>query len=221
MRHSLPFVIGVDEVGRAASRRRASPQTYVVGVDEVGRGPLAGPLVVGAVMMPRAVYKRKRNNPLYGIRDSKKLSAVKRNAWRVRVMSDARFASAVSSVGPATIDRIGITAALEKAVSGVLKNLGRKTKRNIASAAFVYLDGSLHAPPEFAQETVIGGDERIPIVSAASIIAKVARDTYMIRLDARWPAYGFARHKGYGTKIHYAALRKFGPTPVHRRSFLR
>ncbi len=200
MRHNLPFVIGVDEVGR---------------------GPLAGPLVVGAVMMPRAVYGRGRNNPLYGIRDSKKLSAAKRNVWRARVTGDVRFASAVFSVGPSTIDRVGITAALEKAVSGVLRNLGRKTKRNIASRAFVYLDGSLHAPPEFAQETVIGGDERIPIVSAASIIAKVARDKYMVRLDARLPAYGFARHKGYGTRAHYAALRKFGPTPVHRSSFLK
>lgn len=190
--------------------------THVVGIDEVGRGPLAGPVSVCACAVPRGF-----DDSLFaGIRDSKKLSAQKRDDWFRRISelkAEGRLDFAVRSVSAAEIDGIGISKAIERALRECLSDLALP-----AETTQVLLDGSLRAPEEFAmQETMIKGDERIPVISAASIAAKVTRDRHMAELAAAYPGYGLDTHKGYGTAAHMMAIRTLGPTPVHRRSFLK
>ena len=192
---------------------------YIIGIDEVGRGPLAGPLCVGAC----AVSRRSSGRTLSlfrGVKDCKQLSPEKRMRWFERIksaMAQKRLTVATSFVSEKTIDRRGIAFALKIAICRALKRLGFSPGR-----CRVLLDGGIKAPRAFPfQETIIGGDEKEPLIALASIAAKVRRDRYMVRLARRFPLYGFEIHKGYGTRAHYRALHLHGLSPVHRKSFLK
>lgn len=192
---------------------------YIIGIDEVGRGPIAGPLCVGAFLVSHknqpALLKR-----IHGIKDSKKLSPAGRISWRDILIDMAkkgacRYCTAFAS--EKMIDQRGMSFALDYAIGKVLRRL----KTNPA-VSLVLLDGGIKAPKRFTfQKTIIRGDEKDPLIAAASIVAKVRRDLYMIRLGKRHPEYGFEAHKGYGTKKHYEALKRGGILDIHRISFLK
>ena len=186
---------------------------YVVGIDEVGRGPLAGPMMVGAIAMKGNL------DFLEGIRDSKKLTKLGREKWSKKIWEEKERSGAIGivivSIGPAVIDKFGISASLKLAVAKCLKILVKDTDEYE-----IMLDGSLYAPPKYQnQQTIIKGDEKIPIISAASVVAKVYRDNMMKKLHEKYPQYGFDAHKGYGTAAHIAAIKKHGLSAIHRRSF--
>jgi len=175
----------------------------VVGIDEAGRGPLAGPMVIAAVFgMP--VSK------LSGIKDSKKLTPRAREVWYKTIIKHAKYKYV--SVSHQAIDTMGLSAATKKAMVQLLENIN-------PGKSEILLDGGLKAPTMYIQQTIIKGDERVPIIAAASIIAKVTRDRMMVRLAKKYPLYGFALHKGYGTRVHCAAIKKYGLSPYHRKSF--
>ncbi|MDO8564486.1 MAG: ribonuclease HII [bacterium] len=194
-----------------------SPIRYCIGIDEVGRGPLAGPLCVGACLI---VGRSRHSRVFRGVKDSKQLTPLVRQEWFGKISAwkqegTCRFASVF--VGEKTIDRRGLSASLRLAVYRVLRKLDVSSTQ-----CRVLLDGSLYAPKRFFnQETIIRGDESEPLIALASIVAKVRRDKRMERLAKKFPQYGFDVHKGYGTREHYKALRKYGITPIHRRSFLK
>lgn len=188
---------------------------FMLGVDEAGRGPLAGPVSVGVVAVPEGFDVAKE---FPGVADSKKLSEKKREKifemLEARVaLGDARFLVEFESA--ATIDEKGIAYAVREAVSR-----GVNTLAPDAALVKIQLDGSLRAPPEYAQETIINGDELVPLISLASIAAKVTRDRLMCALAREYPVYDFEKHKGYGTREHYEALQKHGLCAIHRRSFI-
>ncbi|HYD92851.1 MAG TPA: ribonuclease HII [Candidatus Paceibacterota bacterium] len=187
----------------------------VLGVDEAGRGPLAGPVAVGVIAAP-ADFDFLTVFP--GLNDSKKLSEKRREALYLLLQEEIRKGTVRAKVCYAsekTIDRKGIAFAVRSALARGVRALAPES-HNVR----VYLDGSLAAPKEYMQETVIGGDATIPAIMLASIAAKVSRDRLMLRLAKEYPQYGFEQHKGYGTKAHYAALEAHGPCAIHRRSFL-
>lgn len=185
----------------------------MIGIDEVGRGALAGPVVLAAM---RASGRVRWHHPILGpIRDSKRLTPRQREIWFAYLTAHPSLEWRVAWLRPQTIDRINIAAAT---------NLGarRLVERMLAKgeAGFVWLDGGLVLPEHIPHRSVIKGDERIPVIAAASIMAKVWRDRLMVRLARTYPDYGFDIHKGYGTRLHYECLRRAGPSKVHRRSFL-
>jgi|SRR3989344_5656748 len=187
---------------------------YVVGIDEAGRGPLAGPVAVGAVSIPLNFNK----NFFKSIRDSKKLSSDDRDLW-FELALEARKSGvlnfAVSLVSEKVIDRKGISYAIRLGIKRCLVAL------NVPEDSQVFLDGGIKAPIEFRHQlTVVKGDEKIPIVSLASIVAKVIRDRRMVKLSKKFPEFDFHMHKGYGTSLHRRALEKYGSTVIHRQSFL-
>lgn len=210
---------------------------FTLGVDEAGRGPLAGPVAVGVVLVPEGFDVVKA---FPGVADSKKLS--EKNREKIyemlvvrNMLGDTRFA--VEFEDALTIDREGIVPAVRRALTrgvnmlapletGRLKTAGALPGASLTGRApdisnvFIYLDGSLRAPSEYAQETIIHGDALIPLISLASIAAKVERDRLMLALAKEYPQYGFEEHKGYGTKMHYDRLLEYGPCAIHRRSFL-
>lgn len=191
----------------------------VIGIDEVGRGSIAGPLCVGACLMSR------KQAPAFlrtisGIKDSKRLTPLSREQW-FRIIATAQEEGICEwrtvFVSEKVIDARGLSFALKKAIRSALRKL-----RVYPAQSLVLLDGGIKAPRVFSlQQTIIKGDEKVPLIAAASIMAKVVRDRYMVRLSRRHSVYGFERHKGYGTKEHYRALRKHGISDVHRRSFLK
>ena len=187
---------------------------FVIGIDEVGRGPLAGPLTVCAVVKPqRFIWKN--------FKDSKKLSPQKREEFFLKFK---KLPYAVSSVSNVLIDKIGMSAAARLAVGRCLTKIkNQKLKiKNTDQKLKILLDGSLYAPKTYQnQETIIKGDEKIPIIAVASIIAKVKRDRHMKRMHKIFPEYGFAVHKGYGTKAHQEAIKTNGLCAIHRKSFCR
>ena len=189
---------------------------YVIGIDEVGRGPLAGPVAVGAFWCEKKLLK----NRFRGVKDSKRLSPAEREKWYEKILAARRSGAAdfsVTFVFAETIDRIGISAALRRAIAGCLIKLKVKPSRS-----HILLDGGIKAPVKFSeQETIIKGDEKEPVIALASIVAKVTRDRLMARLSRKYPDYGFAEHKGYGTRKHCLAIKKFGLCEIHRRSFLK
>jgi ribonuclease HII len=201
--------------------------SYIIGIDEVGRGALAGPVVVAAVLLPArggaAIIKAAK---LGILKDSKKLSASRREAWAKYFRRHAEVDFAIARVYPRGIERMNISAAANRAAETAFNRLIRKydTDSNVT----IFLDGSLFLGSRANQlkqykqaKTVIKADEKIAAVAAASIIAKVARDRFMVKLAARYPRYHFDIHKGYGTALHRAALSKFGPCEAHRLTFLR
>src|SRR3989344_818710 len=197
---------------------RTRQPRYVVGIDEAGRGPLAGPVSVAAVVARSTQLSRivlDSDKSLGILRDSKKLSPKKREQWfkwlkEKRKNKQLRFA--VSLVGEKIIDREGIVSAVRIGIRRCLKRFGLKPEQ-----CRVLLDGSLYAPKIYQnQKTIICGDEKIPIIMLASIIAKVRRDRRMVKLARVYPYYHFQIHKGYGTRLHCAALRRHGLSPRHR-----
>ena len=185
------------------------PTDLVAGVDEAGRGPLAGPVVAAAVILHPA-------RPIDGLRDSKKLAVARREALETAIKSCAVCWS-VAWADRAEIDALNILAATMLAMRRAILGLA-------VAPRGVYVDGNRLPDLRFRDGSidglaVVGGDDRIESISAASIIAKTARDRLMVALHARYPHYEFARHKGYGTELHRARLREHGPCPEHRRSF--
>ena len=188
---------------------------HIVGIDEAGRGPLAGPVAVGVAKISRDFDM----SFFVGIRDSKKLSEKGRKQWFAKaekMKKEGKLNFTVELVGADVIDKKGIVYAIKLGMSRCLERLQVDTDDQI------FLDGSLYAPKEFTnQETIIKGDEKIALISLASICAKVARDQYMTKLGEKYPEYKFEVHKGYGTLVHREAIKKFGVAEPHRRSFLR
>ncbi len=176
----------------------------IAGVDEAGRGPLAGPVIAAAVILDPA-------RPIAGLADSKTLSAARREQLAVEIRGKA-LAWALGRAEAAEIDQINILQAtllaMQRAVAGL----------SIASGK-VLVDGNRCPALACPCQAIIKGDATEPAISAASILAKTARDAELCQLDKRYPNYGFARHKGYPTAVHRAALRRYGPCPEHRRSF--
>lgn len=178
--------------------------SIVCGVDEAGRGSWAGPVVAAAVVMPL----RPR---LKGVRDSKQISARKRNDLAQRVRERAVYSN-VAFVPASQIDVIGIAAANELAMRHAIEGLG-------APVDFALLDAFAVHGLVVPQEAIIKGDTKVYSIAAASILAKTARDNMMLDFAQTYPEYGFEKHKGYGTVAHRAAIEKHGVTPLHRRSF--
>ena len=177
----------------------------VCGVDEVGRGPLAGPVVAGAVILPRDC------DILY-INDSKKLSAAKREELYDIIMKRA-VAVGIGMVGPDRIDQINILQATYEAMREAISKLGETPD--------ILLNDAVTIPGiDIRQIPIIKGDAKSISIGAASIVAKVTRDRLMVEYDGIMPEYGFAANKGYGSAVHIAALKKHGPSPIHRRSFI-
>jgi ribonuclease HII len=194
-----------------ADVRRRAPGAVLVGVDEAGRGPLAGPVVVAAVALPEDPSEE-----LCGARDSKTLTPKSRDRLFGVVRCQARAVS-VAWAHPAAIDRDNILAA-------TLAAMGRAARRAAAKAGggrvLVLVDGPRAIRRfDLPQETVVDGDAKSLSIAAASIVAKVVRDRWMARLDRRHPGYGFAAHKGYGTKAHLSALDRLGVCTAHRRTY--
>lgn len=193
--------------------------SYVIGVDEAGRGALAGPVCVGAVLFPEDfnwqeafALVTKRGEPR--LRDSKQLSAQQRDILYDYITEHGRLKHAAGLVAADVIDSVGIVNAAREATVIAIKKLGVRPER-----AKVLLDAGLSAPQAWEQESFVRGDENIPAIAFASIIAKVTRDRYMDELSGEHAMYGFERHKGYGTLEHRQAIRQFGLQTIHRRSF--
>lgn len=178
----------------------------VCGVDEAGRGPLAGPVCAAAVILPRDLE-------IDGLRDSKKLSDARRRAL-YEVITQNALAYGIAFASEQEIDEINILQATFLAMRRAMDKLTLRPD-------FALIDGNRETDFGLPVRTIVKGDDLSANIAAASILAKVTRDDYMIELDKSFPQYGFAIHKGYGTQKHYAALREFGPCPAHRRSFLK
>jgi ribonuclease HII len=191
-----------------------------VGLDEAGRGPVAGPVAVAAIVVApkfkNQLLKKKTQVPL---RDSKKLSRKQRELWfahLTQLKKKKKINFSVSLVGAPTIDRIGIVRAIKRALSRTVNRIG------VPKRSRLLLDGSLIANKKYInQRTIIRGDEKIPIIMLASIIAKVRRDRYMYTMAKKYPEYDFHEHVGYGTKKHYKKIQKYGLSALHRSSFLK
>jgi len=184
---------------------------YVAGVDEAGRGAWAGPLVAAAVVFPRYIIEHKNaHEALASIRDSKKLTANKREKLYDCITEYAQF-YAVAEVNHQDIDIHGIQWANIRAMTLAVRNLAQPPD-------YVFSDSYIK-PDGFVGEAVVKGDDKVFSIAAASILAKVTRDRIMSAYDTTYPAYGFAQHKGYGTKQHREALQRHGPCVLHRKSF--
>ncbi len=195
-------------------------EALVAGADEAGRGCLAGPVVAAAVIFPEGF-------DLMGLDDSKVLKADERD----RLAAEIRQLATGWGIGLAWMDeiaRINILQASLMAMTRAVAAMRIRMKAEGLVPARLLIDGTQIIPPMYfrkfgmpapEQEAVVDGDALVPAISAASILAKTFRDELMVKLDARWPEYGFARHKGYGTKEHREALAKFGPCPLHRLDF--
>ncbi|MGX8698648.1 MAG: ribonuclease HII [bacterium] len=176
------------------------------GVDEAGRGPLAGPVCAAAVILPQ-------DCPLPGLNDSKKLSEKKREALYALIVEKA-LSYGIAFASPEEIDEVNILNATYLAMNRAIEKLS-------APVSLALIDGNRAEGIHVSHLTVVGGDGKCASIAAASILAKVTRDRWMLELDKEYPQYAFAQHKGYGTRLHYERLREYGPSPVHRRSFLR
>lgn len=197
------------EVRRTEEMKRYERQydaySYICGIDEVGRGPLAGPVVAGAVILPK-------NCSLLYLNDSKKLSEKKREELYDEIMEIA-LAVGIGFNTPARIDEINILQATYEAM--------REAVRALSTEPDLLLNDAVTIPGiEIRQVPIIKGDAKSISIAAASIVAKVTRDRLMVQYDEVYPAYGFASNKGYGAQAHVDALKKYGPCPIHRKSFI-
>lgn len=193
-----------DELLLPERQLRQEGFSFVAGVDEAGRGPLAGPVTAAAVILPADVEE------LPGVFDSKQLKEGERDELFAGLYAVPGIRISVASATPEEIDRLNILRATHEAM--------RRAVAGLKEADFVLVDG---LPVQFLlpSKNIIKGDAKCASIAAASIIAKVTRDREMMKLDELYPQYGFARHKGYGTAEHLEALKKYGPSPVHRKSF--
>lgn len=179
---------------------------YIAGVDEVGRGPLAGPVCAAAVILPKGMV-------IDGVNDSKKLSEKKREKLYEEITKNA-VAYSVAFVEPSVIDEINIRMATHKAMQKAVSDLKVR-------ADFLLVDGNDRiAFDGIESEYVVKGDAKFECIAAASIVAKVTRDRYMVEMDSVYPHYGFAKNKGYGTKEHMLGIREYGITDIHRKTFI-
>ena len=176
----------------------------IAGVDEVGRGPLAGDVVAAAVILDP-------ERPIEGLQDSKKLSERRRQVLAARIREQA-LAWSLARATVAEIDQLNILQASLLAMHRAVRALDPQP-------TYVLVDGNRLPRWDYAAEPVVKGDDRVPAIAAASILAKVQRDAELVQLEREYPGYGFARHKGYPTAAHLEALKTLGVTPVHRRSF--
>ncbi len=196
-RFFVPIANGELFTGQTSAR-------LIAGVDEVGRGPLAGDVVAAAVILDP-------NKPVFGLRDSKQLSEKRRETLALEIRSNA-LAWSVARAGVAEIDALNILQASLLAMRRAVESLTTQPE-------YVLVDGSRLPVWKYASEAVVKGDDRVAEIAAASILAKVQRDSELVALDDEYPGYGLARHKGYPTRQHLLALRELGVTPIHRRSF--
>lgn len=179
---------------------------WICGIDEAGRGPLAGPVVAGAVILPE-------DCEILYLNDSKKLSPKKREELYDEIM-DKAIATGIGMASPARIDEINILQATYEAMREAVHNLGMMPE--------ILLNDAVTIPGiEIPQVPIIKGDAKSVSIAAASILAKVTRDRLMVQYDEIMPEYGFAKHKGYGSKEHVEALKKYGPSPIHRKTFIK
>lgn len=180
--------------------------SYICGIDEAGRGPLAGPVVAGAVVLPKA------KRILY-VNDSKKLSEKKRDEL-FDIIKDEALTYAVGIISPERIDEINILQATYEAMRQAVNKLSVKPD--------IFLNDAVTIPGiEGKQVPIIKGDAKSLTIASASILAKVTRDRIMVEYDSMYPEYGFAKHKGYGTKAHIEAIKEYGPCPIHRKTFIK
>jgi ribonuclease HII len=184
----------------------------VAGVDEAGRGPLAGPVVVAAAIFASEVIDEGLPTELSELNDSKQLTASARDGFFALLTTWPRVRFAIAQSEPAAIDEINILRATHRAMCDAVSRLQPPPQH-------VLVDGLPVATLRIAQTALIRGDARSYSIAAASVLAKVTRDRIMLEYDRLYPEYGFARHKGYGTPEHLAALARHGPCPIHRRSF--
>ena len=193
-----------DELLLSERQLRAEGFSWIAGVDEAGRGPLAGSVVAAAVVLPADLTE------LPGVFDSKQLAEAEREELFEALYALPGIRIGVASASAEEIDRLNILRATHEAM--------RRAVAKIAEADFVLVDG---LPVQFTlpSSNIVKGDAKCASIAAASIIAKVTRDREMVQLDKEFPGYGFAKHKGYGTPEHLEALKKLGPTPIHRKSF--
>ena len=193
-----------DELLLSERQLRAEGFSWIAGVDEAGRGPLAGSVVAAAVVLPADLTE------LPGVFDSKQLAEAEREELFEALYALPGIRIGVASASAEEIDRLNILRATHEAM--------RRAVAKIAEADFVLVDG---LPVQFTlpSRNIVKGDAKCASIAAASIIAKVTRDREMVQLDEEFPGYGFAQHKGYGTAEHLEALKKLGPTPIHRKSF--
>lgn len=185
---------------------------YICGVDEVGVGPLAGPVVVCAVLLTEKFFK-KRHKDLAWLRDSKQLQAKQREKYLDMLLKEKDLIYSTALAGHKKIDKINIYQATRSAMAKAIKKLPYKPD-------MVLVDGKTKiAGVDIEQIPIIKGDRKIFSIACASIIAKVMRDKMMVNYSKKYPGYGFEKHKGYGTKLHQTQLASLGPCPIHRRSF--
>lgn len=177
---------------------------YVAGIDEAGRGPLAGPVMAAAVILPVGLS-------IKGVDDSKKLSPDKREKLFDIIMTQA-LSVGVGVIDPAEIDRVNILQATRRAMLSAVEQLSPLPD-------YLLIDGISKIDSDVPQLTIKKGDSLSLSIAAASIIAKVTRDRFMIKMDSTYPGYGFAGHKGYGSASHMEAIRRIGPSPIHRLTF--
>lgn len=190
----------------------------IAGIDEAGRGPLAGPVVVACVLMPR-------NSMIEGVNDSKKVSEKKREKIYEEIISEA-IGYGVSIIGQNEIDEINILQATKKGVTEAIKNMEQNLKLNIELGIekpdAILVDALTKIDTDgIPYKSIIHGDAISYSIACASIIAKVTRDRIMRQWDEVYPQYGFSKHKGYGTAAHISALKEYGPCPLHRTSFIK
>ncbi len=197
-----------ESINWLAIEEKAHSEGYqlVCGVDEAGRGPLAGPVFAAAVILPKG-------HIIEGVNDSKKLSEKKREALFDKIVEEALDFS-IASASEEEIDEHNILNATYMAMRRAVEGLS-------ATADYALIDGNRMPPLAIPGETVVKGDALSASIAAASILAKVSRDRYMLEMAKCYPQYQFEKHKGYGTKLHYEMLDAFGPCPLHRQTFLR
>jgi len=188
---------------RYEKRAKRKGFKFIVGIDEAGRGPLAGPVVAASVLIGKRSFKER-------IDDSKRLSPLKREKAFFEILHSCLIS--VGIVDNDEIDKINILNATKRAMEKAVSGLG-------VEPDCLLIDGNIRLNLPFCQEGIVKGDSKSISIAAASIVAKVVRDSLMLKLDKVYPQYGFRYHKGYGTRRHMSALKDFGPCPVHRKTF--
>jgi ribonuclease HII len=186
--------------------------TRVAGVDEAGRGPLAGPVVAAAAILPSRWAETGLPAEIVGLNDSKQLTETQREQFFTFITSSGEIEFAIAVVNAAVIDEVNILQATHRAMNDALAQLNPPPQHAL-------VDGRPVKTMRVPQTAIVKGDARSYSIAAASVLAKVTRDRLMLKFHAQFPEYGFAQHKGYGTAQHLAAIQKFGACPIHRKTF--
>ena len=196
------------------NRLRRKGSKRIVGLDEAGRGPLGGPVVAAAV-----IVKKDRKLKLLKVNDSKKLSSKKREELYEILINHPKIEWGIARVYEKVIDKINILEATKLAMERAIEKLKAKNKGKKQKIDFLILDGNFKINSNIPQKAIIKADNKVFSCAAASILAKVSRDRLMRRYDKKYPKYGFSKHKGYATKLHFKMLKRYGPCKIHRKSF--